>query len=160
MKRPKRTLFERVEYFGLTTEYADDLPDKICGYLDPSKDARFIMINRNHPRSEQNFTIAHELAHYIHHHGKGCFPLIIMLIRMLKAFSSFKWASNSIDRLRQFRSGLMEGEANFIAMCTLIHCDAMDDVNDYLKRHPEKKMLFVFSKTAVFIARIDRFINP
>ena len=159
-RRPKRTLLEWVTYYGLTVERTDGLSPNVAGYLDPHKDARFIMINRNLPLSEQNFTIAHELAHYVRHHGRCRFPMIALLVKSLSLISFFKWARNAADGLRRFVRGLLEMEANLMAMCRLINCDAKDDIQDYLKRHPEKKRLFLFSKCAIAAARFDKFINP
>ena len=158
-RKPKRTLLEWADYYGLTIEKTDGLSPNVAGYLDPHQDARFIMINRNLPLSEQNFTIAHELSHYVRHHGRCRFPMIALLVKLLGVMSFFKWARNAADGLRRFARGLMEIEANLMAMCRLINCDAMDDIRDYLERHPEKKPLFLFSKCVIAAARIFKFIN-
>ena len=159
-RRRKRTIFERLEYFGLTTEYADGLPANVCGCLDPHEDPRFIMINRNLPRSEQSFTIAHELAHYTLHHRRCRFPITTLCIMLLSRMSKFQWAKQLANRLRRFVRAFFEIEANLSAICILISCDAMDDLRDYLKHHPEKKLLFLFACFAFVVARIDDFINP
>ena len=131
----------------------------MCGYLDPHEDARFIIINRNQPHCEQVFTIAHELAHYLLHHKTRRFPTIAVLIYLVGRMSKSKRATNFSHRIQQFVRKIFELEADLNAMCTLINSDAMDDIKNYLKRHPEKKLLFIFANFAIAVARIDGFIN-
>ena len=66
--RPKYTIDDVTGYFGLQVEYRDDLPANNGGYLDPAYEPSYIAVNRNLPRCEQVFTLAHELGHYVKHH--------------------------------------------------------------------------------------------
>src|ERR1017187_4421893 len=65
------TLQHFTDHCSLTVEYVDDLPPTCAGYLDPSTTPRYIAVNSTLPKHEQVFTVAHELAHFVLHHGKA-----------------------------------------------------------------------------------------
>ncbi|MCF1505639.1 ImmA/IrrE family metallo-endopeptidase [Afifella sp. H1R] len=52
---------------GVPVHYAF-LPESISGMVEPRDGGRFeIVVNANHPRTRQRFTLAHELGHYMLH---------------------------------------------------------------------------------------------
>src|ERR1700722_6232149 len=74
------TIQHLADHCQLAIEYVDDLPLEVPGYLDPSPIPRFIAIDRRLSRNEQVFTIAHEIAHFVLHHGKprrNYYPFIL-----------------------------------------------------------------------------------
>lgn len=47
-----------------------DFPDEICGVFAPTEAGACIGVNRYHSHVRQNFTIAHELGHWLYHDSK------------------------------------------------------------------------------------------
>lgn len=47
-----------------------DFPDEISGIFAPIEEGACIGVNRYHPNVRQNFTIAHELGHWLYHDSK------------------------------------------------------------------------------------------
>ena len=47
-----------------------DWPDDWSGAIGKDDNGFFIIVNKNHPKVRQRFTIAHEIAHYVLHRDK------------------------------------------------------------------------------------------
>jgi len=59
----------KIKEFGIKLIMSTELKDKENGYIEYNKDTKefSIIINDNHNIKRQNFTMAHELAHYVLH---------------------------------------------------------------------------------------------
>ena len=59
----------KTKEFGIKLIMSTELKDKENGYIEYNKDTKefSIIINANHGVRRQNFTMAHELAHYVLH---------------------------------------------------------------------------------------------
>jgi|CXWL01.1.fsa_nt_gi hypothetical protein len=139
--RRKITLFDIAQYFGLDIEYSSDLPAGVHGCLEPGEDPRFILINPNQPAFEQQFTIAHELAHLVlHHNSRRQHHHHWILTR--------KWRWSLLARFcRGIRLSKVviinrECQADIWALCLLIHLGDVSTLNIYLGRHPKKKIWY------------------
>lgn len=57
--------------YGIHIAY-HNLPDDVSGALDlRDTDKKIILVNSNHSKNRQRFTVAHELGHYFLHHTVG-----------------------------------------------------------------------------------------
>lgn len=57
------------KYLNITI-YEKDLPDDISGILDVNNPENpRILVNSNHSTNRKNFSIAHEIGHFLLHHG-------------------------------------------------------------------------------------------
>ena len=139
------TIHRLAASFGLTIEYLD-LPAKVCGYLDPHDEPRYIAVNRSLPRSEEVFTIAHEIAHHE-----------MRLISILRNKPVPKYSQPKTEQEMQFqlchifadeyrrnnrKLSMSESAVDNWAMVWLLIIGATDDLSAYLKSHPEKCRFF------------------
>jgi len=67
---PCHSIRDLAAYFGLEIEYLDDPEVEVLGFLDPSEEPRYIAVRRGLEPIEEEFTIAHEIGHYLLHPGK------------------------------------------------------------------------------------------
>ena len=150
-RTPAYTVYDIADYFGLAIEYADILPDTVCGHLDPANEPRYIVVNPAFPRHEQVFTIAHEIAHYVLHGHRP--PR-----EYFRGLLDGQWKSRRITRaaeiLRRWLRRHFDAEwhADLYALGLLGQLKGhRHDLKDHLQHHPQKSVLFfVVSLAFVF----------
>jgi len=136
------------EYFDLQIEYVDDLPDNVPGFLQPGLDLNYILINANKPRSDQVFTIAHELAHYVMHLNrppKDFAPWYLKIQWENKWLSKFSRMASRWLRLKL----TPEWQADVWAFIFLFHIGARDDLIAITEMYPKKSGMFWYA--ALFV---------
>jgi hypothetical protein len=139
MSAPKKlTLKQITDHCGLAIEYVDDIPSTVPGYLDESRSPRFIAINHSLSPNEQLFTIAHEIGHFVLHHGKAR--------RYYHSFILDRHPNNPfLDRflaiLRRYARihYNRDWEADGYAILLLVGLGETEALATYLEHHPENK---------------------
>jgi hypothetical protein len=136
----------------------DDLPDKVAGFLQSGSDPRYIFVNARKSPSEQVFTIAHELAHYIMHLDRK--PWVIR-----PWYLKIKWQaplavriSGRLERLVRLGFG-REWQADLWALAFLWEIGATDDLLAFMDSHPEKSALCWTTGLVMVYVRIKRRIK-
>lgn len=142
MSTPNRiAMADIAQYFGLGIEFSDELPAGVHGLLDASGDPRFIVVNSNTPLFEQQFTIAHELAHHVLHSP-------------LRQVTPGAWIVNQkwprllprpIERRLRLAMPLIidrECQADIWAMCLLLRLGHGDTLQYFLEHHPRRRFWF------------------
>lgn len=119
------------------------LSDDISGWIEKKADGRYhIAVNRNHARTRQRFTMAHELAHFVYHRsliGDG-----VGDTRAYRASGSTK--PNAKVRPRH------ERQANSVAANILMPREAIERLQAAGKTDPaELAKLFDVSESAMRI---------
>jgi len=71
-KKLKTPLEKITNFYGLEIQY-EELEDEISGFLYLRSKKPIIFVNINHPPVRQNFTIAHEIGHYLLNHSGDLF---------------------------------------------------------------------------------------
>ena len=117
----------KIKEFGIKLIMSTELKDKENGYIEYNKDTKefSIVINDNHNIKRQNFTMAHELAHYVLHKD------IVIDRGQLDRDSSKQYT----DEER-----LLEREANIWGGNVLMPLQAIKDIiflNNLDKNNPE-----------------------
>jgi len=160
-QRPKRTIFDLTEYFDLRVELRYDLPANNGGYLDPHDDPKYIAVNRNLPPCEQTFTIAHELAHYLLHHNRQRPRHLVWVPDLVDRHCQSPRVSRITGLLRRctFKLFTIEWEADLYTLFLLFEIGAVDDLQAYVKRHPERTRLFALVSTLCLIKGTPRIIK-
>lgn len=137
IKRP--TLENLAAQRGLDIEYCDDLPDAVCGFLDPSPDPQYIRISTRHPQWQQRFTIAHELAHHDCMHDGKCRQTLpeFMHGEWKNAFvaEQIAWLKDSVTNV--FTE---EHEADLVACVLLAICGEHGVMRTVFENYPHKAM--------------------
>lgn len=124
-------------HFGLTIEYVSNMPSGLRGFLSPIEAPDTIVVDATSSRSEQAFTIVHELAHYILHYERSHRT-------RLPSFLTQQWKSERMIRLSRIFNRFVsrelnrEWQADGWAFCALLQIGATDDIAEILKLHPEK----------------------
>jgi hypothetical protein len=146
------------EHHGLEIEHVDDLPDKVAGFLQSGSDPRYIFVNARKSPSEQVFTIAHELAHYIMHLDRK--PWVIR-----PWYLKIKWKaplavriSRTLTRLVRIHYG-PEFQADLWAYVILWQIGARDDLLAITEMYPKKNSLFWLSSWGVIYGGLKRLIK-
>ncbi len=126
-------------YFGLSIEYRDDLPDGVCGFLDPHPDPRYIAVNARMPEFDQMFTVAHEIGHLI---LTGCPRWPRLLDKRWRYFPLDYWARFS----RKILYGRIGQEllADMVALFLMAGCGHRTELLAVLERYPNKGPWFLF----------------
>ena len=139
--RRKITVLDIAQYFGLDIEYSTDLPAGVHGCLEPGEDPRFILINPDQPAFEQQFTIAHELAHHVLHRNPGQQHQHHWILNR-----KWRWPllAHFCRGIRLIRVLIInkECEADIWALCLLISLGESGTLNPYLSRHPKKRFWY------------------
>jgi hypothetical protein len=136
--RRRLEIGDLVHYFGLVIRKEYDCPvPGVCGFLDPSPEPKYIFVNANLPKYEQDFTIAHELGHFLRHRR-----------RLAKKFSFWfcerQWKSPNLQRLSALmRRGVpiicnQELEADIYAFCLLLYVGQAETIIQHLEHHPKR----------------------
>ena len=149
----KKTIRALVAHFGLRIKYVSTLTDKICGFLDPAKNSRTIIINGKKSKSENAFTIIHELAHYLLHYRRTHrSPAPWYWRRRWKS----PWMNQFIAKHKRCCGLILnqECEADIWAFIVLWQIGALDDVFAVVKRHPHKKNSFYLAMVGTILTRI------
>ncbi len=141
-QQPIRTIFDLAKFYGLNVEFLD-LPASNAGYLDPHDDPRYIAVNRNLPHSEQVFTVAHELCHYISDHKR---PRRKYPNRLLNQQYQSRRAQLIVNFYRYILNKLLppEREADMFAMSWLVQYGGGNNLREFIDRHPEKLWMCIF----------------
>jgi len=155
--KPIHTIFDLANFYGLGIEYLD-LPANNAGYLDPHDDPQYIAVNHNLPHCEQEFTIAHELCHYISDHKR---PRRKYPNRWLNQ----KYKSRNVQFFVNFQRRIVnkilppEREADMFAMSWLVQYGGVKNLIEFNNRHPEKVWLWMFVTVDVLVRMPYRLIK-
>lgn len=146
-------LAETAGYFDLLIEYVADLPDNVPGFLQPGPDPRFILVNASKSPSEQAFTIAHEIGHYVMHANRP-------IPAFLPWYLNIRWQSPSLSkfssRARRWIRRVFDAEwqADLWAFILLLQIGAADDVMAIIALYPKKTVMLWHSIAALIFSRI------
>ncbi|MFA6543173.1 MAG: ImmA/IrrE family metallo-endopeptidase [Limisphaerales bacterium] len=119
-------------YFGLAIEYIDDPELKVQGFLDRSPEPRFIAIRRGLEPIEEEFTIAHELGHYVLHPDKRARKLSCFFWGLpldLKVYKLFVRA----HRMDIHRTLGCEAQADVLAIAALYRLGRFEELSRYVE---------------------------
>jgi hypothetical protein len=140
---PIRNIFDLTRFYGLSVEFLE-LPASNAGYLDPHDDPQYIAVNRNLPPCEQDFTIAHELCHYISDHKR---PRRRYRNRLLNQRFKSRRLRSYVRYVRYIVYKFLppEIEADMFAMSWMIQYGGRIKLGEFMERHPEKTWLCAFA---------------
>ncbi len=155
--RTEQVLNQYAAYFDLKVEYVD-LPDNVSAFLQPGPDPRYIFVSSRKTRSDNAFSIAHELGHYVMHHER---PPRDIRPRYLK----IQWTSKLMSKLSRLLSRWVrrkfdaEWEADLWAFLFLFYIGATDDVFAFIESYPKKDFLFWCTVCGIIYCGIKRRIQ-
>lgn len=156
--RTEQMLKDSAAYLDLHIEYVAELPDNVCGFLEPGPDPRYVFINARKPHSDQAFTIAHELAHYVLHFDRP--PRNIQ-----PWYLNIQWKSERMSKFsqkinRSVRRGCgREFQADLWAFLLLWRIGAADDLIAIAEIYPKKRPLFWLTRAGVICFGMTRIIK-
>ena len=156
--KTEQILKDLAGYYDLQIEYVTDLPDNLSGFLQPGSDSCHVVVNANKPPSDQVFTIAHELAHYVMHLNR---PPKDFAPGYLKTPWENKWLSK-FSRLsnRWIRWKLNpEWQADLWAFIFLLYIGATDDLVAITEMYPKKSGMFWWAVATMLYCGIKQRIK-
>jgi hypothetical protein len=156
--RTEQILNQFADYFGLQIEYVFDLPDNVAGLLQSGSNPRYIFVNARKSRSEQAFTIAHEMGHYVMHHDRQPWDILPWYLRIRWKSPLMSKVSRTLTRLVKMHYG-PEFQADLWAYVILWHIGASDDLLAITEMYPQKSPLFWLSSWGVIYGGLKRLIK-
>jgi hypothetical protein len=156
--RTEQWLNKFADYFGLQIEYVFDLPDNVAGVLQSGPDPRYIIVNARKSRSEQAFTIAHEMGHYVMHHDRPPWDILPWYMKIQWKSPLMSKASRTLNRWVRRKFGV-EWQADLWAFMLLCLIGARDDLLAINENHPEKSLTFWCTCLGLAYAGIKRRIT-
>jgi hypothetical protein len=153
--KSEKRLQSLVEHLSLKIEYLNDLPDNVPGFLQPGEDPRFIFVNARMSRSDQAFTITHELAHYVMHVGRPPCYYLPRYLNWLRRSERTKDIADTTERFMR-RKFNIEWQADLWGFIMLWQIGAVDDLLALKEAYPEKRWMFWYSFAATLHAGIKR----
>ena len=142
--KTEQTLKKYSAHFDLEVRNLNDLPDNVAGFLEPGSDPRHIFVNGRKSPSDQAFTIAHEMGHYVMHLDR--------LPRYVTPwFLDYPWKSElmieAVQMTKNFRQRILnpEREADAWAFVFLWQAGATDDLLTIHEMYPDKRWLMWYS---------------
>ncbi|HTQ51006.1 MAG TPA: ImmA/IrrE family metallo-endopeptidase [Candidatus Acidoferrales bacterium] len=135
-------------HFDLEIKYVNDLPDNVPGILQAGAESGHIIVNARKSRSDQAFTIAHELAHYVMHLDR---PPLYLVPRYLDHPWKPKFMTDSTQETKDFlhRKFGPEFQADLWAFILLWQIRAFHDLIAIPKLYPRLKWMLWYSLAAV-----------
>ena len=129
----------------------EDLPENISGATKFSQENNsfWIVINKNKPKTRQNFTIAHELGHYFLHQD------IIKTEEVLVDDESSLDGTTVLFRLDASEASMIEIEANNFAAAMIMPTELVKNAWATLNNIEECARIFNVSMSAMSI-RVER----
>jgi hypothetical protein len=170
--RAKNILRGMAKHLGLKVKFVDYFPDDVHGKLLPRE--KRILLNAHKPRYEHEFTLLHEIGHFLNHFKNPDRKRHPRIFDIRWEFDFWAKLSSFMRRYWRYvfnKESGKEWEADLWAMCAFVYLAryfGSRDLLEFLNHHPEKNGMFwlaiggvVYSDIKKRIATTYKFLlNP
>lgn len=140
-------------YAGTELNFTEGMPIRFYGCQHTN--APIAVINSDRPQCEQIFTALHEIGHFIHHYQKDHKLPIPSLINRPYENEFLSAVTYRAKRImwQKFNS---EWQADLWALCAFCALGCPQDLQEFLRRHPEKLKLMLLMILVMWQGRLVR----